>query len=70
MVVGCLVAVFVVVDSRALEPNTAQVAQAYTAASVSAAPQALSFQGQSDAVKQDDKKGTLLSSIQWYPVQA
>ena len=67
MVVGCLLVVFVVVDSRALsglESNTAQVAQVaqvpqtYTAETPAAAPQQLTLQSQSDEVKQDkDKKG-------------
>lgn len=69
VVVGCLVAVFVVVDSRALsglESNTAQVAQvaqapqAYSADPVAPAPQQLTLQSQSDEVKQGkDKKGML-----------
>ena len=70
VVLGCLVAVFVVVDSRALnslESNTAQVAQAaqsYTADQVAAAPQQLNFQAQSDEVKQDKySKGTGLLSF-------
>ena len=64
VVVGCLVACFVAVESRglnALESNTAQVAQvaqSFTADQIASAPQQLSFQGQSDELKQDKgKKG-------------
>lgn len=73
VVIGCLIAVFVLVDSRALsasESNTAHVAQVahvaqtYTAdpaASASATPQQLVLQSKSDKVKQDeDKKGIKL----------
>ena len=69
VVVGCLVAVFVVVDSRALsglESNTAQLAQvpqAYSAEPTVAAPQQLILQSQSDEVKQDkDKTGEIVFS--------
>ena len=64
VVVGCLVACFVAVESRALstlESNTAQVAQvaqSFTADQIASAPQQFSFQGQSDELKQDKgKKG-------------
>ena len=64
VVVGCLVACFLAVESRALnalESNTAQVAQvvqSFSADQIASAPQQLSFQGQSDELKQDKgKKG-------------
>ena len=61
VVVSCLVVCFVAVESRALESNTAQVAQvaqSFTADQIASAPQQLSFQGQSDELKQDQgKKG-------------
>ena len=64
VVVGYLVACFVAVESRALnalESNSAQVAQvaqSFTADQIASAPHQLSFQGQSDELKQDKgKKG-------------